>query len=137
MDFIYGRAIYQNKVRGAFASLKRRMRDKRGAVLGELGITIFLMDRLLMRMIKFFDHGGKANSVDTYERVKYNTLIVYETFVTSRFPFNVVNLCVQQKAIKNASGIPALFHLLSKTPDNDIKELVTGILWNLSSQPVR
>ncbi|XP_068239527.1 catenin delta-2 isoform X13 [Palaemon carinicauda] len=38
-----------------------------------------------------------------------------------------------KRAIKDASGIPALVRLLRKTPDNEIKELVTGILWNLSS----
>ncbi|XP_076307039.1 catenin delta-2-like isoform X3 [Tachypleus tridentatus] len=38
-----------------------------------------------------------------------------------------------KRAIKNAGGIPALVRLLRKTPDNEIKELVTGILWNLSS----
>ena len=38
-----------------------------------------------------------------------------------------------KKAIKNAGGIPLLIRLLRKTPDNDVRELVTGILWNLSS----
>ncbi|XP_064635966.1 catenin delta-2-like isoform X3 [Lineus longissimus] len=38
-----------------------------------------------------------------------------------------------KRAIKNADGIPALVRLLRKTPDNDIRELVTAILWNLSS----
>lgn len=38
-----------------------------------------------------------------------------------------------KRAIKDAQGIPALVRLLRKTPDNEIKELVTGILWNLSS----
>ncbi|ELT91930.1 hypothetical protein CAPTEDRAFT_228706 [Capitella teleta] len=38
-----------------------------------------------------------------------------------------------KRAIKNAGGIPALVRLLRRTPDNDVKELVTGILWNLSS----
>nr|XP_042905444.1 catenin delta-2 isoform X4 [Parasteatoda tepidariorum] len=38
-----------------------------------------------------------------------------------------------KRAIKNADGIPALVRLLRKTPDNEIRELVTGILWNLSS----
>ncbi|XP_076355944.1 catenin delta-2-like isoform X4 [Tachypleus tridentatus] len=37
-----------------------------------------------------------------------------------------------KRAIKNAGGIPALIRLLQKTPHNEIKELVTGILWNLS-----
>ncbi|KAF0310533.1 Catenin delta-2 [Amphibalanus amphitrite] len=38
-----------------------------------------------------------------------------------------------KRAIKNAGGVPALIRLLRKTPENEIKELVTGILWNLSS----
>ena len=38
-----------------------------------------------------------------------------------------------KKAIKNAGGIPALIRLLRRTPDNDVREQVTGILWNLSS----
>ncbi|KAK7085034.1 Plakophilin-4 [Halocaridina rubra] len=38
-----------------------------------------------------------------------------------------------KRAIRDASGIPSLVRLLRKTPDNEIKELVTGILWNLSS----
>jgi hypothetical protein len=38
-------------------------------------------------------------------------------------------------AIKNAGGIPALVRLLRRSPDTDVRELVTGILWNLSSCP--
>ncbi|UYV69414.1 PKP4, partial [Cordylochernes scorpioides] len=38
-----------------------------------------------------------------------------------------------QRALKNAGGIPALVHLLRKSTDNEIRELITGILWNLSS----
>ncbi|XP_054161601.1 catenin delta-2-like isoform X2 [Oppia nitens] len=38
-----------------------------------------------------------------------------------------------KRAIRNASGIPALVRLLRKTVDNEIRELVTGVLWNLSS----
>ncbi len=38
-----------------------------------------------------------------------------------------------KKAIKNAGGIPAVIRLLRRTPDNDVREQVTGILWNLSS----
>ncbi|XP_064476497.1 splicing regulator ARVCF-like isoform X1 [Ornithodoros turicata] len=38
-----------------------------------------------------------------------------------------------KRAIRNAGGIPALIRLLRKTPDNEIRELVTGVLWNLSS----
>ncbi|NXL86844.1 PKP4 protein, partial [Alectura lathami] len=36
-------------------------------------------------------------------------------------------------AMKNVGGIPALLRLLRKSVDADIKELVTGVLWNLSS----
>ncbi|XP_023214630.1 catenin delta-2-like, partial [Centruroides sculpturatus] len=42
-------------------------------------------------------------------------------------------LYFEQRAIRNAGGIPTLVQLLRKTPDNEIRELVTGILWNLSS----
>lgn len=38
-----------------------------------------------------------------------------------------------KRAIRNAGGIPALVRLLRKTVDNEIRELVTGVLWNLSS----
>lgn len=39
-----------------------------------------------------------------------------------------------KRAIRNAGGIAALVRLLRKVPENpEIKELVTGILWNLSS----
>merc|ERR1719328_916344 len=38
-----------------------------------------------------------------------------------------------KRAIKNAGGITALVRLLRKTTDNEVKELVTGVLWNLSS----
>lgn len=38
-----------------------------------------------------------------------------------------------KRAIKNAGGVPALISLLRRTSDADIKELVTGVLWNLSS----
>ncbi|XP_035718641.1 catenin delta-2-like isoform X5 [Vespa mandarinia] len=38
-----------------------------------------------------------------------------------------------KRAIKNAGGVPALIHLLRMTLDADVKELVTGVLWNLSS----
>ncbi|XP_076371116.1 splicing regulator ARVCF-like isoform X3 [Tachypleus tridentatus] len=38
-----------------------------------------------------------------------------------------------KRSIKNTGGVPVLVRLLRKTPDNEIKELVTGILWNLSS----
>lgn len=38
-----------------------------------------------------------------------------------------------KRAICQARGVPALVRLLRKTPENEIKELVTGILWNLSS----
>ncbi|EHB08928.1 Catenin delta-2 [Heterocephalus glaber] len=36
-------------------------------------------------------------------------------------------------ALKNCGGIPALVRLLRKTTDLEIQELVTGVLWNLSS----
>ncbi|XP_019377903.1 PREDICTED: plakophilin-4 isoform X3 [Gavialis gangeticus] len=36
-------------------------------------------------------------------------------------------------AMKNVGGIPALLRLLRKSIDAEIKELVTGVLWNLSS----
>ncbi|XP_075219493.1 catenin delta-2-like isoform X2 [Lycorma delicatula] len=38
-----------------------------------------------------------------------------------------------KRAIKNAGGIPFLMNLLRKSTDADVKELVTGVLWNLSS----
>uniref|UniRef100_A0A8D8S5A1 Catenin delta-2 n=1 Tax=Cacopsylla melanoneura TaxID=428564 RepID=A0A8D8S5A1_9HEMI len=38
-----------------------------------------------------------------------------------------------KRAIKNAGGIPLLINLLRKTADAEVKELVTGVLWNLSS----
>jgi hypothetical protein len=38
-----------------------------------------------------------------------------------------------KRAIKNASGIPSLINLLRKSSDGEVKELVTGVLWNLSS----
>ncbi|XP_034168188.1 splicing regulator ARVCF isoform X3 [Pangasianodon hypophthalmus] len=36
-------------------------------------------------------------------------------------------------AIKNSDGIPTLMRLLRKTSDMEVRELVTGTLWNLSS----
>ncbi|XP_072574668.1 plakophilin-4 isoform X1 [Paramormyrops kingsleyae] len=36
-------------------------------------------------------------------------------------------------AVRNAGGVPALLRLLRKTADTEIRELVTGVLWNLSS----
>ncbi|XP_037946325.1 catenin delta-2 isoform X2 [Teleopsis dalmanni] len=38
-----------------------------------------------------------------------------------------------KRAIKNAGGIPALINLLCKTQESEVKELVTGVLWNMSS----
>ncbi|KAG1655826.1 Catenin delta-2 [Nymphon striatum] len=38
-----------------------------------------------------------------------------------------------KRAIRNAGGIQILVRLLRKTQDNEVRELVTGILWNLSS----
>uniref|UniRef100_A0A3B5LVG8 Catenin (cadherin-associated protein), delta 1 n=1 Tax=Xiphophorus couchianus TaxID=32473 RepID=A0A3B5LVG8_9TELE len=37
-------------------------------------------------------------------------------------------------AIKNCDGVPALIRLLRKTRDQDLTEIITGTLWNLSSQ---
>ncbi|KAG9340888.1 hypothetical protein JZ751_020081 [Albula glossodonta] len=36
-------------------------------------------------------------------------------------------------AVRNAGGVPALLRLLRKTVDAEVRELVTGVLWNLSS----
>uniref|UniRef100_A0A3Q2YJU9 Plakophilin 4 n=1 Tax=Hippocampus comes TaxID=109280 RepID=A0A3Q2YJU9_HIPCM len=36
-------------------------------------------------------------------------------------------------ALRNAGGIPALLRLLRKSVDAEVRELVTGVLWNLSS----
>ncbi|XP_029112563.1 plakophilin-4 isoform X2 [Scleropages formosus] len=36
-------------------------------------------------------------------------------------------------AVRNVGGVPALLRLLRKTSDAEIRELVTGVLWNLSS----
>ena len=38
-----------------------------------------------------------------------------------------------KRAIKNANGIPALINLLRRSTESDIKELVTGVIWNMSS----
>eukprot|EP00093_Oithona_nana_P014947 14947.XXX_79435_75229_1 [CDS] Oithona nana genome sequencing. len=38
-----------------------------------------------------------------------------------------------KRAIKAAGGVTALVRLLRKTTDNEVKELVSGVLWNLSS----
>lgn len=38
-----------------------------------------------------------------------------------------------KRAIKNAGGIPALVALLRRTTEAEIKELVTGVIWNMSS----
>nr|XP_027198679.1 catenin delta-2-like isoform X2 [Dermatophagoides pteronyssinus] len=38
-----------------------------------------------------------------------------------------------KRAFRAAGGIPNLVRLLRKTPDNEIRELVTSVLWNLSS----
>ncbi|CDQ99057.1 unnamed protein product [Oncorhynchus mykiss] len=36
-------------------------------------------------------------------------------------------------SLRNSGGVPALLRLLRKTTDNEVRELVTGVLWNLSS----
>lgn len=38
-----------------------------------------------------------------------------------------------KRAIKDSGGIPLLINLLHKSADAEVKELVTGVLWNLSS----
>lgn len=38
-----------------------------------------------------------------------------------------------KRAIKNAGGIPSLINLLRRASENDVKELVTGVIWNMSS----
>ncbi|XP_073994182.1 adherens junction protein p120 isoform X1 [Rhodnius prolixus] len=38
-----------------------------------------------------------------------------------------------KRAIKSCGGIPLLMNLLRKSSDAEVKELVTGVLWNLSS----
>ncbi|CAG5128030.1 unnamed protein product, partial [Candidula unifasciata] len=38
-----------------------------------------------------------------------------------------------KRTIKNENGIPELIRLLRKTDQEDVKESVTGVLWNLSS----
>lgn len=38
-----------------------------------------------------------------------------------------------KRAIKMAGGIPALINLLRRSQESDIKELVTGVIWNMSS----
>lgn len=38
-----------------------------------------------------------------------------------------------KRAIKNAGGIIALINLLRRTTESDVKELVTGVIWNMSS----
>ncbi|XP_065166113.1 catenin delta-2 isoform X3 [Atheta coriaria] len=38
-----------------------------------------------------------------------------------------------KRAIKNAGGIPALINLLRRSSEAEIKELVTGVIWNMSS----
>nr|CAH0108312.1 unnamed protein product [Daphnia galeata] len=38
-----------------------------------------------------------------------------------------------KRALHKAGGIPSLVRLLTRRPDSDVQELVTGVLWNLSS----
>ncbi|KPJ19284.1 Catenin delta-2 [Papilio machaon] len=38
-----------------------------------------------------------------------------------------------KRAIRDAGGIPALMALLCRTNDMEVKELVTGVIWNMSS----
>ncbi|CAF1062138.1 unnamed protein product [Adineta ricciae] len=51
------------------------------------------------------------------------------------------NLCYGKRndenkiELKNRDGIPALIHLLRRTPYEDVRESVTAVLWNASSSP--
>ncbi|CAF1295395.1 unnamed protein product [Rotaria sp. Silwood1] len=51
------------------------------------------------------------------------------------------NLCYGKRndenkiELKNRGGIPALIHLLRRTPYEDVRESVTAVLWNASSSP--
>lgn len=38
-----------------------------------------------------------------------------------------------KRAVKSCAGIEALASLLERSVDNDVRELITGLLWNLSS----
>lgn len=38
-----------------------------------------------------------------------------------------------KRALHKAGGIPSLVRLLTRSPEPDVQELVTGVLWNLSS----
>lgn len=49
------------------------------------------------------------------------------------YRFNILFIVIVCRAIKDAGGTNALVRLLRKTGDNEVKELVTGVLWNLSS----
>lgn len=62
--------------------------------------------------------------------VKYG---MFKTASEEYFYSHTQNIVCFQQAIKNAGGIPALARLLRKTQDEDVKDLVTGVLWNLSS----
>ena len=42
-----------------------------------------------------------------------------------------------KRALHKAGGIPSLVRLLMRSPDPDVQELVTGVLWNLSSCEVQ
>ncbi|CAF1082343.1 unnamed protein product [Adineta steineri] len=51
------------------------------------------------------------------------------------------NLCYGKRndenkiELKNRNGVPALIHLLRRTPYEDVRESVTAVLWNASSSP--
>ena len=61
------------------------------------------------------------------------------TYSVTKLSFDFRNLSYgrqndeNKRAIKAAGGVTALVRLLRKTLDNEVKELVTGVLWNLSS----
>ncbi|ELW64712.1 Armadillo repeat protein deleted in velo-cardio-facial syndrome [Tupaia chinensis] len=55
-----------------------------------------------------------------------------ETKVTKTVK-TVTTRTVRQAAIRDCGGVPALVRLLRAARDNEVRELVTGTLWNLSS----
>ena len=59
------------------------------------------------------------------------------SFLISLLPFRNLSYGRQndenKRALHKAGGIPTLVRLLTRSPDPDVQELVTGVLWNLSS----
>ncbi|XP_062572570.1 catenin delta-2-like isoform X1 [Saccostrea cucullata] len=64
-----------------------------------------------------------------YPEVQKNACGALKNLSYGRGPAGTDN----KKAIANAGGITELIRLIRKTREEEIKELVTGILWNLSS----